>query len=95
MSVIKLVLSVVHLAALAHFALKYLQFDVRNHRLESTSSVLTKIIESISVTQEFSTSTEKVSEMSPVYDRFVYFLLDAWRWDFLFNERTEMKYLKS
>lgn len=28
------------------------------------------------------------------FDRFIYFLLDAWRWDFLFSEGTEMTFLK-
>lgn len=28
------------------------------------------------------------------FDRFVFFLLDAWRWDFLFSEGTEMTFLK-
>jgi hypothetical protein len=30
----------------------------------------------------------------PKFDRFVYFLLDAWRWNFLFSEHTEMSFLK-
>lgn len=79
--IIKLSLAALHVAALSLFALKYLRFDVKSSSSSSGEQIKSEN------DNEFSVS-------APKFDRFVYFLLDAWRWDFLFSERTEMTYLK-
>jgi hypothetical protein len=93
MQLIKVLLSAIHIVALGLFALKYLRFDVKSttsgiapdHKLDPLiSSTLA------SIDAELSGDLPE----SPTFDRFVLFLLDAWRWDFLFNEKTDMKFLK-
>lgn len=93
--VIKLTLAVLHLSALIYFALKYLRFDVRTEVTNSTATEFPEIIKSAinSISEEI--DSIDTSPPPPIYDRFVFFLLDAWRWNFLFDERTEMKYLQS
>ena len=86
MLLIKIFLSGLHLGALAFFALKYLRFDVKSSN-ESNS---------VDIPENLRQKIEEIrnEETKPQFDRFVYFLLDAWRWDFLFSERTNMEFLK-
>jgi hypothetical protein len=86
MLLIKVFLSGLHLGVLTFFALKYLRFDVKSSNDSSYVEInenLRKKIDEI-----------KMEEVKPQFDRFVYFLLDAWRWDFLFSEGTNMEFLK-
>ncbi len=92
--VIKVALALLHLSGLTLFALKYLRFDVRSEVADQKElpQTIKNAIESVS--RELAEISLRSSTL-PVHDRFVFFLLDAWRWNFLFNERTEMKYLQS
>ena len=97
-----LALGLVHLVALSHFALNYLRFDVKSTNSstgQARSPIISKFIERID--EEILKIKIKNVNVKPKFDRFVFFLLDAWRWNFLFNsgEETEtegqMKFLKS
>lgn len=91
MLAVKVALGLLHLGALTFFALKYLRFDIKSSvdlEAEDISEKLTSIFERIQA------EIEKEIEESPKFDRFIYFLLDAWRWNFLFSEKTEMNFLK-
>ena len=94
MLVLQLSLDCLHLSSLIFFALKYLRFDVKS----SNKPISIDDLESYS---NIKTALKSISEMKidgnrpPSYDRMVFFMLDAWRWDFLFSERTEMKFLKT
>ena len=94
MLVVKLTLVALHFAALSFFALKYLRFDVKSRtgNVEDNSEMSPSVKVAIDI---ISKEIEKAEIVQPTFDRFVFFLLDAWRWDFLFNERSEMKYLQS
>lgn len=89
MLLIKILLSVLHLGSLTFFALKYLRFDVKS----TNDSNLADIPKNLRQNFEEVINKNK-EEGGPQFDRFVYFLLDAWRWDFLFSEKTKMEFLK-
>ena len=92
MNYVRHFVNAVHLAALLFFAVKYLRFDIKSSQeinFEIISDNLKRKFESIDLELE----KEKVPE-KPEFDRFVFFLLDAWRWNFLFNENTVMENLK-
>lgn len=82
---IKVFLSGLHLAALTFFALKYLRFDVKS-----------SLNDSVEISENLRQKIDEINleETKPQFDRFVYFLLDAWRWDFLYSESTNMEFLK-
>lgn len=89
MLVIKILLSAVHLGALAFFAINYLRFDVKS----VNDSNLVEIPDNLR--QKLDEIVDKNEPTGPPqFDRFVFFLLDAWRWDFLFSEGTGMEFLK-
>lgn len=86
-----MVLSVLHLGALAFFALKYLRFDFKSSVDLKQSDIPVKLTWTF---ERIQFEIEKEPEEQPKFDRFVYFLLDAWRWNYLFSEGTEMNFLK-
>lgn len=88
---IKLLLGVLHIAALSLFALKYLRFDVKS---TIQSDTLSPQNEALINEVEKQLNDVNVTDGDAKFDRFVFFLLDAWRWDFLFSEGTEMNFLK-
>ena len=95
MLLIKLLLGLLQVAALTMFALKYLRFDVKS----SSANDPPIAPQNESLVREIEKELDKAGDGGEVdgngkFDRFVYFLLDAWRWDFLFSEGTEMNYLK-
>ena len=85
-----LVLIAAHLGAFFFFALNYLRFDVG---IKINDSAYVKEAE-----EAVSVLKNKFSKHSPssvpVFDRFAFVLLDAWRWDFLFSSTTPMNFLK-
>lgn len=104
MRYINLALGLVHLVALCHFALNYLRFDVKSSNSSTgqpRNQIISNFIERIDE-EILKVKMKNVNvNVKPKFDRFVFFLLDAWRWNFLFNseEETEaegqMKFLKS
>lgn len=91
MLAVKIILSLLHLAALAFFALKYLRFDVKTAVDLKTLTIPDKLTP---IFERIQSEIGKLEEEPPTFDRFVFFLLDAWRWNFLFSESTEMQFLK-
>lgn len=91
MLTVKVIMSLLHLGSLALFALKYLRFDVKS---EVDLKSLTIPDELKPTFERIQVEIDKLAEEQPKFDRFVYFLLDAWRWNFLFSEGTEMTFLK-
>lgn len=93
MNHVRFFINTVHLAALIYFALKYLRFDIKSSQdvnMENISEHLKAKFELIDSELVKESDSEK-----PEFDRFVFFLLDAWRWNFLFHENTVMINLKS
>lgn len=85
-----IVLVAVHLAAFLFFAINYLRFDVG---LKDSASVFESAAnEAISHLEKSGPNSELLFQ--PTFDRFVFVLLDAWRWDFLFSPSTPMNFLK-
>lgn len=96
-------LCLVHLGALCFFALNYLRFDIKSsgpplgQQAQKRSQTISKLLEQIDE-EILKVKSESFLGSKPKFDRFVFFLLDAWRWNFFFNaneEESQMKFLKA
>jgi len=98
MQLVKVSLSVVHLVALGFFALKYLRFDVKSTSPEASTGIRAPPEEGSILASVLDSIDAELSELGqvpePTFDRFVLFILDAWRWNYLFNEQTVMPFVK-
>jgi hypothetical protein len=81
------------LTSIIYFGFGFLKFDKISNSINFNSNQNLKfpILEQ-TIQAQLKKFEDKLK--TPIYDRLVFFVIDAWRWDFIFSPNTPMQFIK-